>query len=244
MVYNYVDFMERRESVMGLFDSLKDFAGSAKNAWNEEQKRIAEKERVGQQAGTLKPGATAAAPAKTPAPAPAASPKPASPVIDAQRGVASLKWGTINPIPYEDYTNAVCIPVKMCGLIEVMITDPGTTITEERFKILFLDRIQPMVAALAKDMVPYDKLQFQQKKLADELKASFAKDNILVTNFIIASVTPREDQKKPLDMSSPEMAAKLNLAQGDASSGKFCTKCGYPNEGTKFCSNCGAVLNK
>jgi len=229
---------------MGIFDSIKDFAGSAKNAWDDEKKRIAEKEKAGQQAGTLKPGATAAtaAPAKAPAAAPAVSPKPASPVIDAQRGVASLKWGTINPIPYEDYVNAVCIPVKMCGLIEVMITDPGTTITEERFKLLFLDRIQPMVAGLAKDMVPYDKLQFQQKKLADELKASFAKDNILVTNFIIASVTPREDQKKPLDQA--ELAAKLNLARGDASSGKFCTQCGYPNEGSKFCSNCGAVLNK
>ena len=223
---------------MGLFDNLKDFAGSAKNAWDEEKKRLAEKENAGQQAGTLKPNAKIA-----PAPAQAA-PKPTSPVIDAQRGVASLKWGTVNPIPYEDYTNAVWIPVKMCGLIEVKITDPGTTITEERFKLLFLDRFQPMVAALAKDMVPYDKLQFQQHKLAEELRASFAKDNILVTNFIIASVTPREDEKKPLDMSSPEMAAKLNLAQGDASSGKFCTQCGYPNEGTKFCSNCGAVLNK
>ena len=223
---------------MGLFDNLKDFAGSAKNAWDEEKKRLAEKENAGQQAGTLKPNAKIA-----PAPAQAA-PKPTSPVIDAQRGVASLKWGTVNPIPYEDYTNAVWIPVKMCGLIEVKITDPGTTITEERFKLLLLDRFQPMVAALAKDMVPYDKLQFQQHKLAEELRASFAKDNILVTNFIIASVTPREDQKKPLDMSSPEMAAKLNLAQGDASSGKFCTQCGYPNEGTKFCSNCGAVLNK
>jgi len=223
---------------MGLFDNLKDFAGSAKNAWDEEKKRLAEKEKAGQQAGTLKPNAKIA-----PAPAQAA-PKPTSPVIDAQRGVASLKWGTVNPIPYEDYTNAVCIPVKMCGLIEVMITDPGTTITEERFKLLFLDRFQPMVAALANDMVPYDKLQFQQHKLAEELRASFAKDNILVTNFIIASVTPREDQKKPLDMSSPEMAAKLNLAQSDATSGKFCTQCGFPNEGTKFCSNCGAVLNK
>ena len=223
---------------MGLFDNLKDFAGSAKNAWDEEKKRLAEKENAGQQAGTLKPNAKIA-----PAPAQAA-PKPTSPVIDAQRGVASLKWGTVNPIPYEDYTNAVWIPVKMCGLIEVKITDPGTTITEERFKLLFLDRFQPMVAALAKDMVPYDKLQFQQHKLAEELRASFAKDNILVTNFIIASVTPREDQKKPLDMSSPEMAAKLNLAQGDATSGKFCTQCGFPNEGTKFCSNCGAVLNK
>jgi len=223
---------------MGLFDNLKDFAGSAKNAWDEEKKRLAEKENAGQQAGTLKPNAKIA-----PAPAQAA-PKPTSPVIDAQRGVASLKWGTVNPIPYEDYTNAVWIPVKMCGLIEVMITDPGTTITEERFKLLFLDRFQPMVAALANDMVPYDKLQFQQHKLAEELRASFAKDNILVTNFIIASVTPREDQKKPLDMSSPEMAAKLNLAQGDATSGKFCTQCGFPNEGTKFCSNCGAVLNK
>ena len=223
---------------MGLFDNLKDFAGSAKNAWDEEKKRLAEKEKAGQQAGTLKPNAKIA-----PAPAQAA-PKPTSPVIDAQRGVASLKWGTVNPIPYEDYTNAVWIPVKMCGLIEVKITDPGTTITEERFKLLFLDRFQPMVAALANDMVPYDKLQFQQHKLAEELRASFAKDNILVTNFIIASVTPREDQKKPLDMSSPEMAAKLNLAQGDATSGKFCTQCGFPNEGTKFCSNCGAVLNK
>ena len=223
---------------MGLFDNLKDFAGSAKNAWDEEKKRLAEKENAGQQAGTLKPNAKIA-----PAPAQAA-PKPTSPVIDAQRGVASLKWGTVNPIPYEDYTNAVWIPVKMCGLIEVKITDPGTTITEERFKLLFLDRFQPMVAALANDMVPYDKLQFQQHKLAEELRASFAKDNILVTNFIIASVTPREDQKKPLDMSSPEMAAKLNLAQGDATSGKFCTQCGFPNEGTKFCSNCGAVLNK
>lgn len=223
---------------MGLFDNLKDFAGSAKNAWDEEKKRLAEKENAGQQAGTLKPNAKSA-----PAPAQAA-PKPTSPVIDAQRGVASLKWGTVNPIPYEDYTNAVWIPVKMCGLIEVMITDPGTTITEERFKLLFLDRFQPMVAALANDMVPYDKLQFQQHKLAEELRASFAKDNILVTNFIIANVTPREDQKKPLDMSSPEMAAKLNLAQGDATSGKFCTQCGFPNEGTKFCSNCGAVLNK
>ena len=223
---------------MGLFDNLKDFAGSAKNAWDEEKKRLAEKEKAGQQAGTLKPNAKIA-----PAPAQAA-PKPTSPVIDAQRGVASLKWGTVNPIPYEDYTNAVCIPVKMCGLIEFMITDPGTTITEERFKLLFLDRFQPMVAALANDMVPYDKLQFQQHKLAEELRASFAKDNILVTNFIIASVTPREDQKKPLDMSSPEMAAKLNLAQSDATSGKFCTQCGFPNEGTKFCSNCGAVLNK
>ena len=230
--------MERRVYEMGLFDNLKDFAGSAKNAWDEEKKRLAEKENAGQQAGTLKPNAKIA-----PAPAQAA-PKPTSPVIDAQRGVASLKWGTVNPIPYEDYTNAVCIPVKMCGLIEVMITDPGTTITEERFKLLFLDRFQPMVAALANDMVPYDKLQFQQHKLAEELRASFAKDNILVTNFIIASVTPREDQKKPLDMSSPEMAAKLNLAQGDATSGKFCTQCGFPNEGTKFCSNCGAVLNK
>lgn len=223
---------------MGLFDNLKDFAGSAKNAWDEEKKRLAEKENAGQQAGTLKPNAKIA-----PAPAQAA-PKPTSPVIDAQRGVASLKWGTVNPIPYEDYTNAVWIPVKMCGLIEVKITDLGTTITEERFKLLFLDRFQPMVAALANDMVPYDKLQFQQHKLAEELRASFAKDNILVTNFIIASVTPREDQKKPLDMSSPEMAAKLNLAQGDATSGKFCTQCGFPNEGTKFCSNCGAVLNK
>lgn len=223
---------------MGLFDNLKDFAGSAKNAWDEEKKRLAEKENAGQQAGTIKPNAKIApAPAQT-------SPKPTSPVIDAQRGVASLKWGTVNPIPYEDYTNAVWIPVKMCGLIEVKITDPGTTITEERFKLLFLDRFQPMVAALANDMVPYDKLQFQQHKLAEELRASFAKDNILVTNFIIASVTPREDQKKPLDMSSPEMAAKLNLAQGDATSGKFCTQCGFPNEGTKFCSNCGAVLNK
>ena len=229
---------------MGIFDSIKDFAGSAKNAWDDEQKRIAEKQKAAQQAGTLKPGATAAAPAKAPAPAPAASSKPTSPVIDAQRGVASLKWGTVNPIPYEDYVNAVWIPVKMCGLIEVKITDPDTTITEERFKLLFLDRFQPMVAALAKDMVPYDKLQFQQHKLAEELRASFAKDNILVTNFIIASVTPREDKKKPLDMSSPEMAAKLNLAQGDAASGKFCTQCGFPNEGTKFCSNCGAVLNK
>lgn len=230
---------------MGLFDNLKDFAGSAKNAWDEEKKRLAEKENAGQQAGTLKPNAKIApAPAKAPAPAPAASPKPTSPVIDAQRGVASLKWGTVNPIPYEDYTNAVWIPVKMCGLIEVMITDPGTTITEERFKLLFLDRFQPMVAALANDMVPYDRLQLQQHKLAEELRASFAKVNILVTNFIIASVTPREDQKKPLDMSSPEMAAKLNLAQGDAASGKFCTQCGFPNEGTKFCSNCGAVLNK
>lgn len=230
--------MERRVCEMGLFDNLKDFAGSAKNAWDEEKKRLAEKENAGQQAGTLKPNAKIA-----PAPAQAA-PKPTSPVIDAQRGVASLKWGTVNPIPYEDYTNAVWIPVKMCGLIEVKITDPGTTITEERFKLLFLDRFQPMVAALANDMVPYDKLQFQQHKLAEELRASFAKDNILVTNFIIASVTPREDQKKPLDMSSPEMAAKLNLAQGDATSGKFCTQCGFPNEGTKFCSNCGAVLNK
>ena len=223
---------------MGLFDNLKDFAGSAKNAWDEEKKRLAEKENAGQQAGTLKPNAKIA-----PAPAQAA-PKPTSPVIDAQRGVASLKGGTVNPIPYEDYTNAVWIPVKMCGLIEVKITDPGTTITEERFKLLFLDRFQPMVAALANDMVPYDKLQLQQHKLAEELRASFAKDNILVTNFIIASVTPREDEKKPLDMSSPEMAAKLNLAQGDATSGKFCTQCGFPNEGTKFCSNCGAVLNK
>ena len=137
---------------MGLFDNLKDFAGSAKNAWDEEKKRLAEKENAGQQAGTLKPNAKIA-----PAPAQAA-PKPTSPVIDAQRGVASLKWGTVNPIPYEDYTNAVWIPVKMCGLIEVKITDPGTTITEERFKLLFLDRFQPMVAALANDMVPYDKL--------------------------------------------------------------------------------------
>ena len=223
---------------MGLFDNLKDFAGSAKNAWDEEKKRLAEKENAGQQAGTLKPNAKIA-----PAPAQAA-PKPTSPVIDAQRGVASLKWGTVNPIPYEDYTNAVWIPVKMCGLIEVKITDPGTTITEERFKLLFLDRFQPMVAALANDMVPYDKLQFQQHKLAEELRASFAKDNILVTNFIIASVTPREDQKKPLDMSSPEMAAKLNLAQGDAPSGKFCPQCGAPDTGAKFCSNCGAVLNQ
>lgn len=49
MMYNYKYHMERRVSVMGLFDSLKDFAGSAKNAWNEEQKRIAEKELVAQQ---------------------------------------------------------------------------------------------------------------------------------------------------------------------------------------------------
>lgn len=223
---------------MGLFDNLKDFAGSAKNAWDEEKKRLAEKENAGQQAGTLKPNAKIA-----PAPAQAA-PKPTSPVIDAQRGVASLKWGTVNPIPYEDYTNAVWIPVKMCGLIEVMITDPGTTITEERFKLLFLDRFQPMVAALANDMVPYDKLQFQQHKLAEELRASFAKDNILVTNFIIASVSPREEEKKPLDMSQPDIAAKVSRARGDAPSGKFCPQCGAPDTGAKFCSNCGAVLNQ
>ena len=223
---------------MGLFDNLKDFAGSAKNAWDEEKKRLAEKEKAGQQAGTLKPNAKIA-----PVPAQAA-PKPTSPVIDAQRGVASLKWGTVNPIPYEDYTNAVWIPVKMCGLIEVMITDPGTTITEERFKLLFLDRFQPMVAALANDMVPYDKLQFQQHKLAEELRASFAKDNILVTNFIIASVSPREEEKKPLDMSQPDIAAKVSRARGDAPSGKFCPQCGAPDTGAKFCSNCGAVLNQ
>ena len=223
---------------MGLFDNLKDFAGSAKNAWDEEKKRLAEKENAGQQAGTLKPNAKIA-----PAPAQAA-PKPTSPVIDAQRGVASLKWGTVNPIPYEDYTNAVWIPVKMCGLIEVKITDPGTTITEERFKLLFLDRFQPMVAALANDMVPYDKLQFQQHKLAEELRASFAKDNILVTNFIIASVSPREEEKKPLDMSQPDIAAKVSRARGDAPSGKFCPQCGAPDTGAKFCSNCGAVLNQ
>ena len=127
---------------MGIFDSIKDFAGSAKNAW---ELMLAKKKSESSSVKTPRCSSSPQAWAKAPAPAPAASPKPTSPVIDAQRGVASLKWGTVNPIPYEDYTNAVWIPVKMCGLIEVKITDPGTTITEERFKLLFLDRFQPMV---------------------------------------------------------------------------------------------------
>lgn len=227
---------------MGLFDSLKDFAGSAKNAWNEEQKRIAEKERVGQQAGTLKPGAKVAAAA--PAPKPAASPKPAPAVIDWQRGVVSLKWGTMNPIRYKDYTNGVEIPVKMCGLVEVRVADPETKIGEDQFKAAVLDLLQPIIAGLENDMVPYDKLQFQQQKLADGFKAEFAKDNLVIVRFLLASVSPREDEKKPLDMSQPDIAAKVSRARGDAPAGKLCPQCGAPDTGSKFCSNCGAVLDQ
>lgn len=233
--------MEWRESVMGLFDSLKDFAGSAKNAWNEEQKRIAEKERVGQQAGTLKPDAKAAA---TPAPKPAASPKAAPAVIDMQRGIVNLKWGTINPIRYHDYTNGVEIPVKMCGLVEVRVVDPDTMIGQDQFKAAFLDLLQPIMAGLETDLVPYDKLQFQQQKIADEIEAEFAKDNIQILKLIIANVTCREEEKKPLDMSQPDIAAKVSRARGDAPAGKLCPQCGAPDTGSKFCSNCGAVLNQ
>ena len=226
---------------MGLFDSLKDFAGSAKNAWNEEQKRIAEKEKVGQQAGTLKPNAKVAS---APAPKPAASPKPAPAVIDWQRGVVSLKWGTMNPIRYKDYTNGIEIPVKMCGLVEVRVADPETKIGEDQFKAAVLDLLQPIIAGLENDMVPYDKLQFQQQKLADEFKAEFAKDNLVIVRFLLASVSPREEEKKPLDMSQPDIAAKVSRARGDAPAGKLCPQCGAPDTGSKFCSNCGAVLDQ
>ena len=226
---------------MGLFDNLKDFAGSAKNAWDEEKKKLAEKEKAGQQAGTLKPNAKVAA---TPAPKPATSPKQAPAVIDMPRGIVNLKWGTINPIRYHDYANGVEIPVKMCGLVEVRVATPDTTIGEDQFKTALLDLLQPIIAGLENDFVPYDKLQFQQQKLADELNASFAKDNILITRFLIASVSPREEEKKPLDMSQPDIAAKVSRARGDAPSGKFCPQCGAPDTGAKFCSNCGAVLNQ
>lgn len=232
---------------MGLFDSLKDFAGSAKSAFDEQKQRIEEKEKAAQNAGTLKPGANAASqPKATPAPKTAAAAAPA--IYNSKSGVVTRKWGTISSIRYNDYYNGIEMPVKANGVVEFQITDPEKEIGEQMFLAKLLDSLYPIFDEISKENVPYDQLPAMREKISSEIKELFAKENIEILRFYVNSITSLVEKQKPLDLDKPGIAGRYAQAQerknGGVVTGKYCPSCGAPDEGGKFCSNCGALMNR
>ncbi|MCX6116750.1 MAG: SPFH domain-containing protein [Proteobacteria bacterium] len=144
--------------------------------------------------------------------------------------MANIKWGTPNPISYEDPKFKLQVKLKCHGTFSAKILEPAAFManivmsrakyTTEEFKELILGRVlAPMGDFLAESQFSYSEVDKNRNEIASGLKASmdeiFAKLGFAMTDFRINGTGFDEKTEKAIEaINSAHVDAQVAAARG------------------------------